>query len=313
MQSVAPIIKMRTFNRFYTNLLGLLDRRLLNTEFSITEARVLYELGESPCSARALIQKLKIDSGYLSRILKQFEKKGLVGRIQSKEDGRVYSVFLTVSGKETLSRLNALSDSQAEKLLRNLPQARQEELASAMDFVQCALSGEQGEIRIRHELRPGDAGELIRMHGWIYASECGYNHVFEAYVCKTLYDFLKEYDPAKDRIWFAEADGKTVGAIAIAGHPEHTAQLRWFILHPDFRGRGLGKQLLNKALGFSRDAGYQSVFLETTDDQKTAVSMYRKAGFRLIKETEDAAWGVRHKEQTYVLNLRTAPVETVIG
>ncbi len=311
MQTGAPIIKMRTFNRFYTNLLGLLDRHLLNTEFSITEARVLYELGESPCSAKALIQKLKIDSGYLSRILKQFEKKGFVGRTQSKEDGRVYSVFLTESGKETLSRLNALSDSQAEKLLRNLSQTRREELASAMDFVQGSLSGEQAEIRIRHELRPGDAGELIRMHGWIYAGECGYNHVFEAYVCKTLYEFLKEYDPAKDRIWFAEADGKTVGAIAIAGHPERVAQLRWFLLHPDFRGQGLGKQLLNKAIGFARDVGYQSVFLETTDDQKTAIAMYRKAGFRLIKETEDAAWGVRHMEQTYMLNLGAAPVETV--
>ena len=301
MQSVAPIIKMRRFNRFYTNLLGLLDRRLLNTEFSFTEARVLFELGESPSSAKKLIQKLNIDSGYLSRILTQFEKRGLVSRIQSREDGRVYSVFLTPSGKEKLSQLNALSDSQAEKLLRNLSKAKQEELACAMDRIQCSLAGEPIEVQIRHELRPGDAGELIRMHGWIYAEECGYNHVFEAYVCKTFFDFLKDYDPAKDRIWFAEADGKMVGAIAIVGHPEQAAQLRWFILHPDFRGRGFGKQMLSEALGFAKAAGYRSVYLETTDDQKTAIAMYQKAGFRLTQETENAAWGVHHKERTYRL------------
>lgn len=303
MQTIAPIIKMRRFNRFYTNLLGLLDRRLLNTEFSFTEARVLYELGESPCSAKDLIQKLNIDAGYLSRILKQFETKGLVSRIQSGEDARVYSVFLTSIGTEKLSQLNALSDSQAEKLLQNLPGKKQEELAFAMDRIRCSLAGEQIEVQIRHELRPGDAGELIRMHGWIYANECGYNRVFEAYVCKTFFNFLKDYDPAKDRIWFAEADGEMVGAIATVGHPQHVAQLRWFILHPDFRGRGLGKQMLNEALGFAQSTGYQSVYLETTDDQKTAIAMYRKAGFRLTKETEDTAWGVRHKEQTYLLEL----------
>ncbi len=303
MNSVTPTVKIRKFNRFYTNLLGLLDQRLLNTEFSITEARVLYELGESPCSAKELIQKLKIDSGYLSRILKQFEKKGFVRRIQSREDGRVYSIFLTLIGKEKLSKLNTLSDGQTEKLLRDLSTQEQEELAFAMDRIQCSLSGERREVQIRHDLRPGDAGKLIHMHGWIYAQECGYNHVFEAYVCKTFFDFLKEYDPTKDRVWIAEADGETVGAIAIVGHPAHVAQLRWFILHPDFRGRGLGKQMLNEALGFAKLAGYQSVYLETTDDQETAVAMYRKAGFRLTKETENAAWGVRHKEQTYVMDL----------
>jgi len=302
----SPVVRMRKFNRYYTNLLGLLNQHLLDTEFSLTEARILYEIGgdSENCSAAELTQRLNIDPGYLSRILKKFEKKGLSLRTQSMEDGRMHPISLTEKGKETLLEMDSLSDRQSEGLIRNLSATKQKELADSMELIQQYLSPEQGEpIQIRHDLRPGDAGDLIHMHGWLYAKECGYNQAFEGYVCKTLFDFLKDYDSQKDRIWFAESLNKKVGMIAIVKHPDMIAQLRWFLIHPDFRGRWIGKYLLAEALDFAKKAGYRKIYLETTDDQKTAIAMYQKAGFTKTKEAEDASWGIRHMEQTYELEI----------
>jgi ribosomal protein S18 acetylase RimI-like enzyme len=159
------------------------------------------------------------------------------------------------------------------------------------------------EITIRCELRPGDVGLLIHMHGWIYANECGYNHRFEGYVCHTFHDFLEHYSPDKDRLWFAEADGKMIGAIAIVGRSPDKAQLRWFILHPEYRGRGLGRRLMSDALEYCKATGYKEVFLETTEEQQAAIKMYVSAGFRKVAEVQNHTWGKVLTEQTYELNL----------
>ena len=304
-----PLIRsIRKFNRFYTNILGLLDKHMLDSEFSLAEARVLYEIGHREnCTSKKLIQELSIDSGYLSRIIKRFEKYGMTSRIQSTEDGRLYYLFLTDKGKETLSKLNELSDRNISEMIAGLREEDQEKLVEVMQVIENMLSKKdvlaKKEVSLRNELRPGDVGQLIYLHGWIYAKECGYNHMFEGYVCKTFYDFFQNFNPGKDRFWFAEANGKIIGAIAIAGHSEVRAQLRWFILHPAFRGMGLGNRLLNEAIQYCREKGYKNVFLETTQDQKTAIKMYRKAGFRKVKEFENHAWGKSLIEQNYELNL----------
>lgn len=296
---------VRRFNRFYTNVLGLLDRHMLDTEFSLSEARILYEIGNmEDCTAKVLVNNLKIDAGYLSRILRRFEEKGLACRIQSKEDNRFYLINLTQNGINTLEELNRLSDKQTEKLTENLSDAEKKNFVSSIITIENYLSGNiNREVHIRHILKPGDVGALIQMHGWIYAKECGYNQVFEGYVCKTFFDFLNNYNENIDRIWLAESESEIVGSIAIVRRSDQTAQLRWFILHPDFRGLGIGKTLFNKAMQYGKEKGYRTIFLETTDDQKTAVRMYTKAGFKKVKEHEDTAWGIRHTEQTYELNL----------
>jgi ribosomal protein S18 acetylase RimI-like enzyme len=160
----------------------------------------------------------------------------------------------------------------------------------------------RSNITIRDALRPGDVGYLIHLHGWIYAKESGFNHEFEGYVCKTFYDFYQHYHPDKDQIWLAEYEGTIIGAIAIVGHTASRAQLRWFILHPDFRGLGLGRELMSHAMTYCRDKGYTNLFLETTADQKTAVAMYQKAGFQLVSEHQDDLWGCHLLLQTYELN-----------
>ncbi|MCR4435233.1 MAG: GNAT family N-acetyltransferase [Clostridiales bacterium] len=175
-----------------------------------------------------------------------------------------------------------------------------------MKTIEAVLAGEAApipEVNIRCDLKPGDAGYLIYLHGWIYSEECGYNHRFEGYVCKTLHDFLENYSPRKDRVWIAEAKGEMVGAIAIVGHSPVKAQLRWFIVHPAFRGMGLGRTLLDNALRYCREMDYKQVFLETTEDQRTAINMYVKAGFKKVSESKNETWGKVLVEQTYELIL----------
>lgn len=303
--SLVPII--RKFNRFYTKVLGLLDKQLLDSNYSLSEARVLYEIGNTKhCTAKMLIEHLSIDAGYLSRILKRFDKLGLTYRVQSEKDGRSSLLFLSTLGEETLSKMNILSEEQIRNLIVGLPYESQMSIARSMTAIERELSGNPTESRfsIRTELKPGDVGMLIHMHGWIYAEECGYNHLFEGYVCKTFYDLLQNYSSDKDRFWLAEADGKLIGSIAIIGQSNERAQLRWFMLHPEARGRGLGKKLLQEAISYCRERGFKFVFLETTGDQNTAIQMYEKAGFKKISELEVESWGKRLIEQTYELNLQ---------
>lgn len=305
MNSVVHAI--RKFNRFYTNILGLLEQHLLQSDYSLSEARVLFEIGhDENCTATMLIDKLRLDAGYLSRILKRFEKQELICRVRSEEDGRLYHLSLTDRGREILSRLNALSDEQIRRLINPLPENERSRVAHHMASIERVLSLNDTaapEVRIRTDLRPGDVGSLIHLHGWIYAQECGYNHVFEGYVCQTFADFFNGYNPEKDRFWIAEDGEQIVGAIAIVGHSEHTGQLRWFILHPEYRGIGLGKTLLRQSVQYCKEKGYRRVFLETTEDQKTAIAMYEKEGFRQVAEHHNRAWGVDHVELTYELLL----------
>lgn len=303
--SIIPVI--RRFNRFYTNILGLLDKHLLDSDFTLSEVRVLYEISNTEhCTAKILIDILSVDAGYLSRILNRFEKLGLTYRVKSPDDGRSSLLYLSSLGEETLSKLNALSDAQIRSLIDKLPDQSKKSIAKNMTAIERMLSNNSAErnVHIRSELKPGDVGMLIHMHGWIYATEFGYNHLFEGYVCKTFYDLLRTYNQDKDRFWIAEVDGEIVGSIAIIGHSNEHAQLRWFMLHPQFRGLGLGKLLFLEAISYCKKVGYQSIFLETTEDQKAAIDIYKKAGFKKISEQENESWGKRLIEQTYELHLQ---------
>ena len=300
------IASIRRFNRFYTNHLGLLDR-YLRSEFSLPEVRVLYEIEtETKCMAKKLSERLCIDAGYLSRILKRLEKRGLVEKKTSPEDGRSRFLHLTQRGKKALAELNRHSDTQIGALIEPLSEVERSGLVRNMSAIEGALAGKKrpdpAEITIRHKLRPGDIGWLIHMHGWIYERECGYPLAFEGYVAETFYKFMKTYDAVKDRIWLAEHNGETVGAIGIAGQPGK-AQLRWFLLHPDYRGLGIGKRLLGEALKFCRRKKYPKVFLLTTEDQEQAIAMYVKTGFVKVAERESHLWVDNLVEYTFEMSL----------
>lgn len=298
---------VRRFNRFYTNVLGLLDRHMLDSDYSLSEARVLYEIGHlEKCTAKRLSEELKIDPGYLSRIIKRFEKAGLIYREQSAEDGRLYYLYPTEYGKETLAQLDDRSNQEIYGMIGELKEEKQAQLVQSMQGIERALSRDawlgESKITLRCKLKPGDVGRLIHLHGRLYADECGYNHAFEGYVCQTFADFFANYSANKDRFWFAELNGEIIGAIAIVGHSADQAQLRWFILQPEYRGMGLGQKMLQEALQYAREKGFRKLFLETTADQEKAIRMYRKAGFRKVSAHENQAWGKDLIEQTFELS-----------
>jgi GNAT superfamily N-acetyltransferase len=158
-------------------------------------------------------------------------------------------------------------------------------------------------MQVRTKLEPGDIGEVIALHGRLYAQEFALDHTFAGYVAVGLGEFAKAYDEQKDRLWLAEAEGQLVGSIAIAGLPDQTAQLRWFLLAPSARGQGLGRKLLSDALAFCRACGCKSVFLWTISELQTAAQLYRAAGFRLTEQRTHEIWGAVRTEERYELLL----------
>ena len=302
------IKSIRAFNRYYTNILGLVNKNILDYNFSLAEARVLLEISKiENCTSKKLSDLLNMDAGYLSRIIKQFEKHGLIEREKSKEDKRSYILELTESGSKKLSEMDNSSNKQIYNLIKDLTEENQSKLVSDMISVENILTNNKniklGDITIRNDLRSGDIGYLIYMHGWIYKKEHNYNRIFEAYVLQTFYEFALNYDENKDRIWIAEYNNEIIGSIAIIDRGDR-AQLRWLLLHPDFRGIGLAKYLLHEALDYCRKVDYKSVYLETTDDLKEAISLYTKQGFMKVSEKENHIWAKNVVEIELELVLR---------
>jgi DNA-binding MarR family transcriptional regulator/N-acetylglutamate synthase-like GNAT family acetyltransferase len=302
------IRQVRQFSRFYTGLVGLLNQHILNSDYSLSEVRVLYEIAHrGHCTASQLIETVGMDGGYLSRLLKSFEKNGLLSRRQSQTDGRTYFLQLTAKGRRLMKTLDARSDKQIAGVLEPLSSAQQQSVAGAMQTIQQVLSDARplslADIVFRYELLPGDVGYLIYLHGELYARETGYNLEFEGYVCKTFYEFLQKYDPDKDRVFLATYEGRIIGAVAILGHSKELAQLRWLLVHPDFRGIGLGRKLVDDALNFCREKRYRQVYLLTTHQQQTAHELYKRAGFVKTEAAQHQMWGHSLYEERYDLRL----------
>jgi len=157
--------------------------------------------------------------------------------------------------------------------------------------------------KIRHHLKPGDIGYLTYLHGIYYAKEYGYDQTFEAYVANGLAEFVQNFSPEKDRIWLAEINNQIIGSIAIVSASRREAQLRWFLVHPDYRGLGLGRELMKKALLFCKEHNYKTIFLWTTSELNVARHLYISAGFRKTEETTHEIWGKKITEERYDLNL----------
>lgn len=298
---------IRSFNRYYTNVLGLLDQHILKSDFSLSEVRILHEIEKTVnCTSKKLAEHLCMDSGYLSRILKQLQKYGLIEKRQSSEDRRSQFLYLAPSGKEKMEVLNACSDEQICNLIQPLSEANKSRLVQNMASIENILTESKKinpeDITIRHNVKPGDAGYITYMHGWIYKQEYNYTIAFEAYVAQSFYDFLLNYDTNKDRLWVAEHNNEIIGCIGVVGHDDR-AQLRWFLLHPNYRGIGLGKRLLNDALVYCREKDYKVAYLDTTNDLETAISMYTRAGFVKVSEKENHTWSDELTELEFEMKL----------
>jgi DNA-binding MarR family transcriptional regulator/GNAT superfamily N-acetyltransferase len=303
------IASFRSFNRMYTRFLGALNEGLLNTEFSLAEARVLYELAtrDEP-KAREIAESLGVDPAYLSRMLARFERDGLLKRKASEDDGRYAELRLTPRGKASFKKLNAASDEQARTVLNALPPAGQTELIRAMQSIQDILAP-TNPTRRPYILRPhriGDMGWIVHREGIGYAEQYGWDGSFEALAAKIVEEFLTHFDPARERCWIAEIDGQHVGHIFLVKHPSQpeTAKLRLLFVEPCARGMGLGDALVNECIRFARTAGYRRIVLWTQSILTAAHRIYQRAGFRLVKEEPHHSFGHDLIGQEWELQLR---------
>jgi DNA-binding MarR family transcriptional regulator/GNAT superfamily N-acetyltransferase len=298
------VATFRRFNRFYTRTIGTLAERLLDSEYSLTEARVLYELtARKRTAAKEIAGELSLDAGYLSRILSKFEDAGLLEKETSASDARQTLLQLTRRGKTVFSKLNQLSNEQANGLLGSLTPAKRSDLIRSMHTIEDVLTHETRAPYVFRQHRPGDMGWVTSRHGALYAQEYGWNEHFEALVARIVADFIIDYDPQRERCWIAERDGESLGCIFLVKHPEQAdiAKLRLLLVEPSARGLGLGKALVNDCVTFARRAGYKKVTLWTQSILTGAHHIYQQAGFTLVHEAPHHSFGVALIGQTWDL------------
>ena len=283
---------VRRFNRAYTRRIGLLNRGLLESEFSLVEARILYELANRESSTAAeLAAFLTLDPGYLSRLLSGLTKRGCLSRAPSEQDRRAVALGLTTAGRDAFAELDRRSKAEVAEMLGGLSTARRRDLIGAMAIVERLLDGANvPEIHIRtHE--PGDLGWIVARHGAVYARDYGFDAGFEALVAEIAAAFLKTFDPARERCWIAELDGRRVGSVMLVKQSHEIAKLRLLLVEAEARGLGLGRQLVETCLAFAKATGCREVTLWTNSILDEARGLYESLGFTLVKEMPHHSFG----------------------
>ena len=298
---------VRGFNRFYTQRIGVLAP-YLGSELSLTEARVLYELSQlDQPTASELGQGLALDAGYLSRILRRFEKMGWLARSPSPADARQNLLALTLSGRALSDSLQEKSDQETAALLAILEPASQQKLVSAMNEVRRLLTPASAPPVTRtvvlRDPQPGDMGWVVQQHGEIYAAEYGFNNEFEALVADLVAKYLKNFQPNFEKCWIAELEGERVGAVFVVRKSATVAQLRMLILTPAARGLGLGGRLTDECIAFARSKGYRKMTLWTNSCLDAARAVYAKRGFQLKKSEPYQGFGQALVSETWELLL----------
>ncbi|MDP6565639.1 MAG: bifunctional helix-turn-helix transcriptional regulator/GNAT family N-acetyltransferase [Alphaproteobacteria bacterium] len=300
---------VRRFNRFYTKQIGVLREGLLQSPFSLTQARIIYELAHrDTATASQLGDELNLDRGYLSRILRGFATKGLIDRTPSPEDGRQTVLRLSDRGREAFAMLNARSRTEIAAMLDSLAAEDQDRLLHAMNVIRRLLGGapDRPTPLLLRQHEPGDMGWVASRHGLLYAEEFGWDEQFEALVAGIVGDFLKHYDGKLERCWIAELDGDVVGSVFVVKHSPTIAQLRLLLVEPKARGHGIGGRLIDECLRFARRAGYRKMTLWTNSVLLSARRLYQAAGFRLIAEEAHHSFGHDLVGETWELDLRSA-------
>lgn len=291
--SKTQVKAVRAFNRFYTQRIGIL-KRYLDSDFTLSEVRVLYELAHRPpLTARELVRELSIDAGYLSRMLRRFEDRGWLARDPSPEDGRQALLRLTEAGYAAFAPLQQRSRDETAALLATVPAAARPRLITAMHTVQRLLQPSEGAAPriVLRDPRPGELGWVVQMHGELYAREYGFNAEFEALVAEIAAKYLRNHDPAWEKGWIAEVDGERAGSVFVVRKSATVAQLRLLIVHPQARGLGLGGRLTDECIAFARAKGYRKLMLWTQSHLAAARAIYGARGFAIAKTEPYTAFG----------------------
>jgi DNA-binding MarR family transcriptional regulator/N-acetylglutamate synthase-like GNAT family acetyltransferase len=300
------IAAVRAFNRFYTRKLGVLDQQLLKSPFSLSEARVLYELAHrEDLSAKEIGAELGLDAGYLSRIVQNFDENGLITREPLPADRRQYQLGLTAKGRQAFAKLERSTQDDIGAMLAALPRGDGQKLVGAMAEIE-RLLGEPGAPStpaILRGHRPGDMGWVVQSHGALYAGEYGFDASFEALVAEIAAKFLTSFDASRERCWIAELDGVQVGSVFLVKHSDDVAKLRLLLVDPAGRGHGLGQRLVAECIAFARAAGYRKMTLWTQSILVAARSIYQNAGFALVATEPHRSFGQSLIGETWEMDL----------
>ncbi len=294
----AQVAAVRRFNRYYTRQIGVLRKTFLDSPYSLGEARILYEIASQRTpTASEIARRLDLDAGYLSRVLRNFEKRGLIRRQASTKDGRQSHLTLTARGKKTFTPLDARSQRDTAAMLEKLRPAEQSRLIAAMATIETLLGGQNQDqpVKERHYIlrqpRPGDFGWIVKRNAELYAQDYGWVAPFEGVCAQIVADFVNKYDASRERGWIAEIDGENVGAVMLANDGNGVARVRLLFVEPKARGLRIGARLVDELIRFARDAGYRKITLWTHSVLTAARHIYQKAGFKLMRSEEHQSWG----------------------
>lgn len=293
----ARIAAVRRFNRYYTRQIGVLRKTFLDSPYSLGEARVLYEIAinHSP-TASEIARSLDLDAGYLSRVLRNFERRGLIRKRASPNDGRQSHLTLTPRGRKSFMPLDARSQRDTAAMLGKLAPAEQARLIAAMTAIETLLEGQIQEPKPQRRYtlrapRPGDFGWIVKRNAELYAQDYGWVAPFEGVCAQIVADFVNKFDATRERGWIAEIDGENVGSLMLANDGDGVARLRLLLVEPRARGLGIGARLVDEAIRFARSAGYRKIALWTHSVLTAARHIYQSAGFKLMRSEEHQSWG----------------------
>jgi len=309
-QHDSRVAAVRRFNRFYTRQIGVLRKKFLDSPYSLGEARVLYEIASGhSLTATDIGRALDLDAGYLSRVLRNFERRGLVRRTASATDARQSHLTLSPRGHKAYGPLEQGSQRDTGTMLDKLAPADQARLIAAMQTIESLLGSEEitephphPTYRLRAPV-PGDFGWMVKRHGEIYAQEYGWTEPFEGLCAQIVADFANKNDPKRERCWIAEMDGEVVGCVFLAKDSAKVARIRLLLVDPKARGLGVGVRLADECIRFARRAGYKKITLWTHSNLSAARHIYQKAGFRLMRTERHRSWGTQVVSEHWDLEL----------
>ncbi|MHB8599184.1 MAG: bifunctional helix-turn-helix transcriptional regulator/GNAT family N-acetyltransferase [Ktedonobacteraceae bacterium] len=285
---------VRQFNRFFTRQIGVLRESLLHSPYTLTEARILFELGHRDhVTASDLGRELGLDAGYLSRILARLEQQGLLEKVRPDNDGRQRLLRLTSEGSNAFALLDQRSLDEVSEMLNDLSEEEQQRLLKAMQTIESVLTKglKYSEPFFLRAHEPGDMGWVTHRHGTLYAQEYGWDEHFEALVAQIVADFINNYTPEGERCWIAEMNGEIVGSVFVVQSSENVAKLRLLLVEPKARGLGLGTRLVEECIRYARRRGYKKLMLWTNSVLVEARHIYKKTGFTLIAEDAHHSFG----------------------
>jgi DNA-binding MarR family transcriptional regulator/N-acetylglutamate synthase-like GNAT family acetyltransferase len=308
--SQSQIAAVRRFNRFYTREVGVLRKNFLDSPWTLTEMRILFEIASGRhVTASDIGKALDLDAAYLSRLLQKFERDGLVARTRSAEDARVSFLSLSAKGRKQFEAANARQVAQTTSMLGRLKPPDRTRLTSAMQMIEDLLAhgGAEAEITLR-DPGPGDFGWMVERHAVLYREEYGWREKFEGVCARIVADFIEHFDPKLEKCWIAEMAGQRVGCVMLVkddpkARKADVARVRLLLLEPQARGRGLGRRLVEECIAFSRAKGYARVTLWTHKELTAARAIYAKLGFRKTGEESHDDWGGKATSEFWDLDL----------